>query len=228
MYLPLDWQTKVPTPPLRKHLPIDALAHLTIPLQEGLTHFPLVLHTLPPPGTDIPPPELMRKTYRALRARARHMLLQDWASEDPTPPYYEYPPSLSPHPFMGLGKFVAGRIHQMGAGKSYLAAHPSWSTEDPDPTCPRCGTEPETFRHAVLACPARARDRDLLVEDVSSLAQDATLWTDPLLVRALGEYITNTKTGFPPDMIPEDFFFYPQPSPPRCKKLKVNVILALV
>ena len=113
VYLPLSWRTRVPNPSTRKHLPIDALAHLTLPLQEGLTRLPLVLHTPPAPGTDNPPPELMRRTYRALRARARNMLLQDWATDDPTPPYYEGPPSLSPHPFMGLGKFVAGRIHQM-------------------------------------------------------------------------------------------------------------------
>ena len=74
---------------------------------------------------DIPPPELMRRTYRALRARARNMLLQDWATDDPTLRYYEYPPSLSPHPVMGLVKFVAGRIHQMRSAKSYLATQPS-------------------------------------------------------------------------------------------------------
>jgi len=66
VYLPLDWRTKVPSPPVRKHLPVDALTHLTIPLQGGLTHLPLVLHALPPPGVNIPPPDLMRKTYRAL------------------------------------------------------------------------------------------------------------------------------------------------------------------
>ena len=154
MYLPLDWRTKVPSPPVKKHLPVDALAHLTLPLQEGLSRLPPILHTLPPPGTNIPPPDLMRKTYKELRARPRHMLVQDWAEEDPTPPYYEYPPTLSPHPFMGLGKFVARRIHQMRAAKSYLAAHPSWSDEDPNLTCPRCETEPETFQHAILSYPA--------------------------------------------------------------------------
>jgi len=54
---------KTPSPPLRKHLPVDALAHLTLPLQERLTLFPLVLHAPPPTGTNIPPPDLMRKTY---------------------------------------------------------------------------------------------------------------------------------------------------------------------
>jgi len=55
----------------------------------------------------------MRKTYKAIRTGARNMLIRDWVPDDPVPPYYEYPPYLSPHPFMGLGKFVAGRIHQM-------------------------------------------------------------------------------------------------------------------
>ena len=63
MYLPLSWRTKAPSPPLRKHLLVHALAHLTLPLQEGLTRFPLVLHSSPPPGMEIPPPKLMRKTY---------------------------------------------------------------------------------------------------------------------------------------------------------------------
>jgi len=99
----------------------------------------------------------MRKTYQTLRARARHMLHQDWAEEDPTPPDYNYPPSLAPHPFMGLGKFVAGRIHQMRSAKSYLAAHPSWSDEDPNLSCPRYEIEPDTFHHAILSCPARKK-----------------------------------------------------------------------
>jgi len=42
VYLPLGWRTKTPSPPLRKHLPVDALAHLTLPLQDGLTYLPLV------------------------------------------------------------------------------------------------------------------------------------------------------------------------------------------
>jgi len=92
-----------------------------------------------------------------MRTRARNMLLQDWVADAPTPPYYDFPASLSPHPFMGLGKFLARRIHQMRAGKSYLAAHTSWFDENPEPTCPRCGTEPETFTHAILTCPARKR-----------------------------------------------------------------------
>jgi len=95
--------------------------------------------------------------------------------------------------------------------KSYLAAHPSWFNEDSDMTGPRCGTEPETFQHAIITCSARTRVRNLLLKDVSFLGHDGTLWTETHLLRALGEYITHTKTGFPPNMTHE---YFPTP-PPR-------------
>ena len=37
------------------------------------------------------------------------------------------------------------------------------------------------------------------------------LWTEHHLIRALVEYITDTKTGFPPDMVPD---YFPTPSVP--------------
>ena len=231
VYLPLNWKTKTPSPPIRKHLLVDALAHLTLPIQDGLTRLPLGLHAPPPPGANIPPPDFMRKTYQALRTRIRNMLLQDWVTDAPTPAYYVFPPSLSPHPFMGLGKFVARRIHQMRAAKSYLAAYTLLFDEDSDPTCPPCGTEPETFTHPILTCPARNREPDLLRKGVSSLGPDTDLWTEPLLIRAWGEYITATKTGFPSGMTPD----YPHPplplQPPKnpdCVPVKSRVMYCLV
>jgi len=101
----------------------------------------------------------------------------------------------------------------MRAAKNYLAAHPSWFNENPDPFCPRCEVEPETFQHAILTCPACARDRELLLNEVSSLGHDPATWTESLLIRALGEYITTTKTDFRLDMIPEQYLA-PSSSPP--------------
>jgi len=222
VYLPLDWRTKVPSPPLRKHLPINALAHLTLPLQEGLTRLPLVLHTSPPPGTDIPPPDLMKKTYLELRARARLMLLQDWAEEDPTARYYDYPPSLTPHPFMGLGKFVAGRIHQMRAAKSYLDAHPSWSDEDPNLTCPRCENRTRNVpaRRPLLPCPIKRprppTERRLLPRPGLQPMVRATPNTSP------GRVHHDHENWLPPRHDPRAFF------PPRTRDppfLKVSTIM---
>ena len=63
-YLPLNWRTPVPSPPMRRHLPIDAIAHHTIPLSERLSRFPLVLKIPLPPGENIPPPSLWRALTR--------------------------------------------------------------------------------------------------------------------------------------------------------------------
>ena len=60
-YLPPNWRTPAPSPPMHSHIPIDALAHLTIPLSEGLSQFPLVLMFPPPPGKNIHPPLLWRE-----------------------------------------------------------------------------------------------------------------------------------------------------------------------
>ena len=86
-YLPLNWRTPVPSPPMRKHLPIDALAHLTIPLSEGLSPFPLVLKIPPPPGENIPRPLLMARTYKALKVRSQLLMVSEWDSLHPPPKY---------------------------------------------------------------------------------------------------------------------------------------------
>jgi len=77
----------------------------------------------------------------------------------------------------------------------------------------RCETGPQSFQHAVLTCPARTRARNLRLKEVSSLAHDAPIWSDPTLIRAQGEYITDTRTGFPPDMLPDQFSPPSTPSP---------------
>ena len=216
VYLPLDWRSDVPTPPIRKHLPIDAMAHLVIPIIGGLSRLPMVLHAPPPAGADIPPPQLMLRTYLALKRRARDALLDDWVTLHPTPDYYPYSPRLTPNPFRGLDKFVAGRIHQMRSGKSYLAAHPSWWNELPNDICPRCGSEPESFAHAMLHCPKMNRERSLLLGEVASLDEGSPLWSSGPLIQALGQFVMATRTGDPPDMGPPNLSSLPSPasSPP--------------
>jgi len=122
VYLPLHWKTARPVPPIRNHLPVDAVAHRTIPFTQGLSRMPMINSHLACTAPSLPPQSLMDNTYSALKKRVREALLTEWASQFPTPGYYLHPPALCPRPFMGLGKFVAGRIHQMRAGKSYLAA----------------------------------------------------------------------------------------------------------
>jgi len=42
VYLPLHWKTPRPVPPLRNHLPFDAVAHKTIPLTHRLSRMPMI------------------------------------------------------------------------------------------------------------------------------------------------------------------------------------------
>jgi len=42
VYLPLHWKTPRPVPPMGNHLPIDAVAHRTIPFTLGLSRMPMI------------------------------------------------------------------------------------------------------------------------------------------------------------------------------------------
>jgi len=103
---------------------------------------------------------------------------------------------------MGLGKFMAGRIHQIRAQKSYLAAHPSWSRVDEPRHCPRCGEEEKTFSHAILRCQSTSYHRERLLQGLSDVGPDSPLWSDKQLLLALADFIRATGTNYPPDMFP--------------------------
>ena len=174
--MPLNWKTPLRSPLVRTHLPVDALAYLTLPLLEGLSFAPLINSTLLPDLPALPSDEIMTNAYHVLKWRAQTLMMEHWRSL-PLTDYYPYPLHLSRHRFMGLGKFMAGRIHQMRSQKSYLAAHPSWFNAHDFTLCPFCGDEPETFSHAILRCPAKASARARHLQGVSSVDQDAPLWT---------------------------------------------------
>jgi len=211
VYLPLHWKTPRPVPPLRNHLPIDAVAHRTIPFTHGLSRMPMINSHLVSRVPSVLPRSLMANTYSALKKRVREGLLAEWPGLLPTPGYYHHPPALNPRPFMGLGKFIAGRIHHMRAGKSYLAAPPTWRSPGANTSCPRCGLEPETFEHAILTCPSRQSAHSRLLRGVSSLSQDTPLWSSLPLLKRLPTSISVTSTGFPTTMFPPNS---PPSSPP--------------
>jgi len=137
-----------------------------------------------------------------IKSSLKGSLLREWVHQSPPPLSYGYGPSLVPHPFMGLDRFTAGRIHQMRAGKSYLAAHPDWGDPDPILTCPCCEEGPETFDHAVLHCSAKSDARARHLPGVRSVSPASALWQDLDLIMGLAQYIRATGTAFPPDMPP--------------------------
>jgi len=181
---------------------VYAVAQRSIPFTQGLSKMPMINSHLVGPTPNLPPQALMDNTYSARKKRVRHKLLEEWSSLFPTPGYYLHPPALQPKPFMGLGKFMAGRSHQMRAGKSYLAAHPRWRSPDADTSCPCCGLEPETFEHAILSCPSRQHSRSRLLHGVTDIGPEAPLWSSLLLLKGLATFIGVTSTGFPPSMFP--------------------------
>ena len=211
MYLSLYWKTPRPVTPLRNHLPIDAVAHKTIPFTHGLSRMPMINSHLISSAPSALPQSLIDNTYSALKKRVREALLEEWSLLFPTPGYYHHLPALDPRPFMGLSKFITGRIHQMRAGKGYLAAHPPWRSPAADTSCPCCGLEPETFEHAILTCPSRQGAHSRLLHAVSSVIQDAPLWSSLPLLKRLATFIGVTSTGFSPTMFPPST---PPSSPP--------------
>ena len=210
--IPLSWKTPRPSPPLRNHLPIDAVAHRTIAFTGGLSPVAMInAHLVPKVSALLPPQSLITSTYSALKKWVREALIEDWLQLLPPPAYYHHAPALHPRSFMGLGKFMAGRIHQMRAWKSYPAAHPSWRAPEADTSCPPFGLERESLRHTNLSCPSRQGARACLLHGVADVSHEAPLWSSLLLLKRLATYISVTSTGFSPTMFPPTT---PPSSPP--------------
>ena len=213
----LYWKTPRPAPATRTHLLVVAMAHLTLPLLEGLSFASLINSSLLPDLPPPPPDSVMKAAYSSLKAKARLLILEAWGLEHPPPPYYSFHLWLTPHTFMGLGKFMAGRIHQMRAQKSYHAAHPSWSSPDASRLCPLCGEEQETFSHAVLCCPGKAAAWSRHLHGLTSVSPHTPLWFSVSLLSSLAAYIRATATNYPPDMftsLPPSLASMVVPSPP--------------
>ena len=197
---PLMWKT--PQRNIRKHLSMDEISHRVLPLLEGRSSLPLLNPHLVP-SLAICPPDPPPNSYTTLKKESRSILLRHWSTLASPPPGYPFAPSLSPHPLLGLSKFLAGRIHQMRSGKSYLAAHPSWFNRDLPSICRRCRAAPETFEHAILHCKSRSRQKELHLPGLNSLDADSPIWASDHLVSSLAKFILATTTGFPPDMFPQ-------------------------
>ena len=113
VYLSLHRRTPQPVRPIRNHLPVGAVAHKTIPFTLGLCMMLMINSQLVSPALAIPPLALMDNTYSALTKSVSEALLDKWSRLFPTPGYYHHSPTLSPQPFIGLDKVIAGRIYQM-------------------------------------------------------------------------------------------------------------------
>ena len=197
-HLPLPWIQPRPRSKNRAHLPLDSLPHsmLFLPGPEGLGTLPVTsqhllceLYREPPPG----------RSYPQLKLQCRSLLMEEWDKAVPDPARYPYRPLLKPHPFMGLDKFSAGRLHPMRSGKSYLRAHRCRDNDVPT-TCPCCLSALETFEHAILHWSAKEPARTRHLQGVLDVGPDALVWSSAGLISALARFIKSTATAFPPGM----------------------------
>jgi len=194
--LPLPWLQPRPPSKNRAHLPLDAHPHSMLFLlgPNGLDALPVTSQHLLSEFYPEPPPG---RSYPQLKLKCKNLLMEEWGKAAPDPARYPYQPSLKPHPFMGLDKFTAGRLHWMRSGKSYLRTHPSWDSDAPT-TCPSCLSAPETFEHAILRCTAKDPARTRHLQGVLDIGPDAPVWSSAGLLAALARFIKSIATAFPP------------------------------
>jgi len=194
--LPLPWIQPRPPSKNRAHLPLHALPQSMLFLlgPDGLNALPVTSQHLLSEFYPKPP---LGRSYPQLKLKCKNLLMEEWGDAAPDPARYPYQPSLKAHPFMGLDKFTAGRLHQMRSGKSYLRAHPSCDSNAPT-TCPSCLSAPETFEHAILTCWAKEAARTRHHQGVLDIGPDAPVWFSVALLGALARFIKSTATAFPP------------------------------
>ena len=196
--LALPWIQPRPPSKNRAHLLLDTIPHsmLFLPGPDGLGTLPVTSQHLLCESYPEPP---SGRSYSQLKLQCKTLLMEEWDKAAPDPARYQCRPLLKPHPFMGLGKFSAGRPLQMRSGKSYLRAHPSWDSDSPT-TCPSCESAPETFEHAILHCSAKEPARTRHLQGALDVGPDAPIWSSAALLGALTRFVKSTAIPFPPGM----------------------------
>jgi len=189
---PTETPLKVQDTPAPGCLPHSLLFRLA---PDGLAPLPVTSkHLL----CETYPATVLGRSYPQLKRLCHDLLMKEWEDRSSDSNRYLYRPLLKPHPFMGLNKFDAGRLHETQSGKSYLCAHPAWDDDRPT-TCPRCNQAPENLEHS-LSCPAREPARTRPLQGVSDLGPDAPVWSSASLLAALARFMRSILTAFPSGM----------------------------
>jgi hypothetical protein len=198
---PLPWRTIRRYGEARIRLPMDEIAHTLVPLLHTLERIERDRPRFPPYKLQIPEgveplPTCPPGTVLDQRDAELHFL---WAIETARNAHnYFYSVPTRPHRHMHLLKLPASRIHQMRAGRSYLAAHPNPLDPETDPTCTHCNEGDETFHHAAITCPTRDGDRQALCPNLSSVADDSPLWLSLDSLKEFSHFIVSSRLNFPP------------------------------
>lgn len=174
------------------YLPIDSLCHKLHNVLPSLRKYTSMLPTvISGQVRNKSPKGFIDSTVR-----------REWYEFSSPSSKYEFgTPDFIPE-FINLSRFIASRIHQIRAGSSYLAIHPTRFNKDQDRNCPKCGLEYEDFRHAIITCPARKEPCLKYISDIKDVGPSSPLWKSRPQSEALAVYIREIKTGFPYKSLP--------------------------
>lgn len=100
---------------------------------------------------------------------------------------------LPPHLFMNLDKFIAGRLHQMKAGKSYLLSQPLWNIHHSSPICSKCEKDDETLKH-LFTCLVLQESCTIILSTV----QEDPFWDRSEHINKIAQFIHLYKINYPP------------------------------
>jgi len=196
--LPLPWLSGDPPTKNRGHLTLDEIPYSMLFLlgSDGVAALPVTSQHLE--AHSYREPQGGRK-HPQLRGHCRNLLMEEWKARGPALARYPFPPWVTQHPFMGLNKFGAGRLHQIRSGKTSLRGHRSWDNDNPT-TCRRRTESPGPVEHAILSCPTREPARIRHLQARSDLGHDALVWYSAAVLCAQSRIIRSTRTPFSPDM----------------------------
>jgi len=131
----------------------------------------------PLPLANPSPHDIQFSNYFFLQVKTQlhSLLLKEWKQSDQPPPGYGYLLSVTPHPYMGLPRFMSSRIPQMRSSKSYLTSHTSWFNRNANPLCQYCEEENKTIEYTILHCPAKAEKPVFHLSEITNLGPSTPL-----------------------------------------------------
>jgi len=123
VYLPLHWKTPRPVPPMRNHLPVDAVAHRTILFTLGLFRMPMINSHLMCPTPRPPAPVLDGQYLLRPEEEGKRETPRGVGLPFPDPGVLPTPSRTAPKAFHGLGQ-VRCRENPPDEGRKKLSGRP--------------------------------------------------------------------------------------------------------
>jgi len=156
VYLPLHWRTMVPSPPQRRRLPVDALAHLTSPCRRA-SHTSRLSYTPPPPLGRTSPAGLHEKDLPGASRPSEEHAPSGLGLRCPHSLLLRVPSLPHPAPLHGPRKVPSGEDPPDASREELPSRTPLLVRRRPEPHLPplRNRTRDLPPRHPLLPCPGK-------------------------------------------------------------------------